>query len=127
MKKYLILFLLLTAVFAVGKILSINKEEILYTNSLPTAPTPFVEDPVTPYTLSEIEKHNTDKDCWVLIMGSVYDMTRFIDQHPGREAILKGCGKDASALFNAEDSHTPVRRELLKGYKIGILVVEGKK
>eukprot|EP00276_Gloeochaete_wittrockiana_P019051 CAMPEP_0184356640 /NCGR_PEP_ID=MMETSP1089-20130417/103960_1 /TAXON_ID=38269 ORGANISM="Gloeochaete wittrockiana, Strain SAG46.84" /NCGR_SAMPLE_ID=MMETSP1089 /ASSEMBLY_ACC=CAM_ASM_000445 /LENGTH=41 /DNA_ID= /DNA_START= /DNA_END= /DNA_ORIENTATION= len=35
------------------------------------------------YTLAEISKHTSDNDCWILIHGKVYDVTDFLDDHPG--------------------------------------------
>ncbi len=125
MKKYILLILFISVVLSISTILSnaIGKK-VIYTNSIsmPVSSTPFVPEPSTPYTLEEVKKHAVETDCWVAIMGSVYDMTKFVDMHPGKKAILKGCGTDASVLFNSEDNHTPTRRAVLKGYKIGILV-----
>lgn len=45
---------------------------------------------------SEVNKHNSPTSCWVVINGEVYDVTSFLDVHPGgRQAILKVAGKDA--------------------------------
>ncbi|PWV13465.1 putative cytochrome b5 [Trypanosoma cruzi] len=35
------------------------------------------------YAWEEIRKHNTDKDCWVVLYGRVLDVTKFLSQHPG--------------------------------------------
>ncbi|MBX4197739.1 cytochrome b5 domain-containing protein [Candidatus Parcubacteria bacterium] len=53
------------------------------------------------YPLTEVAKHNKSTDCWLAISGKVYDVTKFIasGMHPGGEAILQGCGKDATTLF----------------------------
>lgn len=50
----------------------------------------------------EFKSHNSlERGVWVLIDGKVYDLTEFINMHPGGEAIiLKYAGKDASFLFN---------------------------
>ena len=61
------------------------------------------------YTLADVAKHANATSCWTAINGKVYDVTSWIDQHPGgREAILSTCGKDASAAFN--DQHGGQRR-----------------
>jgi len=37
------------------------------------------------------------ESCWVIIKGEVYDVTNFLDDHPGGAAIiLKYGGKDAT-------------------------------
>jgi cytochrome b involved in lipid metabolism len=37
---------------------------------------------------AEIEKHNKDNDCWIVINGKVYDATSVLDWHPGGKAKL---------------------------------------
>lgn len=39
----------------------------------------------TPRVLSasEIQKHNSFEDCWLVIDGNVWDLTEFAPQHPG--------------------------------------------
>lgn len=49
--------------------------------------------------LSEIEKHNSKQSCWLAIEGKVYDVTEYIDKHPGGEHILKGCGRNMTESF----------------------------
>ncbi|KAI4595221.1 Cytochrome b2, mitochondrial precursor [Pestalotiopsis sp. 9143b] len=49
---------------------------------------------------SEVQKHTSSDDCWVIIKGQVYDLTQFIGAHPGGEhAILEHAGKDATETF----------------------------
>ncbi len=83
------------------------------------------------YTLEEVASHDNKDDCWLAIEGGVYDATPFIaaGQHPGRDAILAGCGIDATELFNTRPmgSGTPYSdqaRTLLADYYIGKLVEE---
>eukprot|EP00928_Gymnodinium_smaydae_P010104 TRINITY_DN1379_c0_g1_i5.p1 TRINITY_DN1379_c0_g1~~TRINITY_DN1379_c0_g1_i5.p1 ORF type:complete len:710 (+),score=135.25 TRINITY_DN1379_c0_g1_i5:63-2192(+) len=58
---------------------------------------------------SEVARHCTPDSCWVAINGSVYDLTEFMDRHPGGPTtILSHAGTDCSKLFN----------EIHKGIKI---------
>ncbi|GLB03172.1 hypothetical protein AtubIFM57258_007749 [Aspergillus tubingensis] len=50
----------------------------------------------------EVEKHSTRESCWVAIHGSVYDVTDFLDEHPGgAQVILRCAGKDGTADFDS--------------------------
>lgn len=37
------------------------------------------------YTLDEVSKHNTPEDCWIIVKGKVYDVTKFAPLHPGKK------------------------------------------
>lgn len=50
-------------------------------------------------TVKEVEKHNSEDDCWTIIRGNVYDLTSFIARHPGGDEIERACGEDATTLF----------------------------
>jgi len=51
---------------------------------------------------SELAHHNQSNDCWVAIRGIVYDLTEFIDRHPGgQKSIISMAGKDATRRFDA--------------------------
>lgn len=53
------------------------------------------------YKLEEVAKHNTETDCWIVIDGLVYDLTKFLAFHPaGKNVILEFAGKDASEIFH---------------------------
>ena len=47
----------------------------------------------TGYTLQEIAKHSSHDDCWIIIRNKVYDVTSFVDKHPGGPLIYSGAGK----------------------------------
>ena len=32
---------------------------------------------------SEVAKHATPEDCWIVVNGKVYDLTKFAPNHPG--------------------------------------------
>ena len=51
------------------------------------------------YSLEEVSKHNTNKDCWMAIDGKVYDVTEFAYSGNHNSFIFEGCGIDATELF----------------------------
>ncbi|RAQ48138.1 L-lactate dehydrogenase [Aspergillus flavus] len=53
-------------------------------------------------TRAEVEGHNSKASCWVAIHGSVYDVTDFVDSHPGGPNVILRCaGKDATEDFDS--------------------------
>ena len=49
----------------------------------------------------EVAKHNTDKDCWVIVGDQVLDVTNFLADHPGgKKSIMMFAGKDATEEFD---------------------------
>ncbi|OTB01141.1 hypothetical protein M426DRAFT_75329 [Hypoxylon sp. CI-4A] len=54
------------------------------------------------WKLDDVNKHNTEDNCWIVLHGTVYDITSFLPKHPGgRSVLLQSAGKDASAAFDA--------------------------
>ena len=57
--------------------------------------------PTTSYTLTEVSKHCTPQDCWLIVRGKVYDVTRWVAFHPGGSLIYVRAGEDCTYLFDA--------------------------
>eukprot|EP00268_Persea_americana_P036909 TRINITY_DN36465_c0_g1_i1.p1 TRINITY_DN36465_c0_g1~~TRINITY_DN36465_c0_g1_i1.p1 ORF type:complete len:135 (-),score=27.27 TRINITY_DN36465_c0_g1_i1:179-583(-) len=73
------------------------------------------------YTMKEAAQHNTQNDCWVVIDGKVYDVTEYLDEHPGGDdVVLAATGKDATDDFE-DAGHSKSAREIMKDYCIGEL------
>lgn len=51
-------------------------------------------------TPTEIAKHNTSADCWLVMDQNVYNATNYLRLHPGgANRISPYCGKDATAAY----------------------------
>ncbi|KAK1289793.1 hypothetical protein QJS10_CPB18g00682 [Acorus calamus] len=71
------------------------------------------------YTLEDVSKHNTSKDCWLIINGKVYDVTKFLEDHPGGDdVLLSATGKDATDDFE-DVGHSTSAREMMDGFYVG--------
>ncbi|CDH52513.1 acyl-dehydrogenase [Lichtheimia corymbifera JMRC:FSU:9682] len=79
--------------------------------------------PLKTFTREEVSRHAAENDLWIIIDGSVYDMSVFIDMHPGGAfPILEFAGKDATDAFYGLH-----RQEVLlkyNRYKIGTIAGE---
>ncbi|XP_032149636.1 nitrate reductase [NADPH] isoform X1 [Sapajus apella] len=79
------------------------------------------DEPVKYYTLEEIKKHNHSKSTWLILHHKVYDLTKFLEEHPGGEEVLREqAGGDATENFE-DVGHSTDARELSKTYIIGEL------
>lgn len=68
---------------------------------------------------AELCRHNKVDDLWLAIDGIVYDVTPFMDDHPGGgDIMLSAAGKDGTDDFE-DVGHSPHARELLKRFKVG--------
>ncbi|KAF5746324.1 cytochrome b5 [Tripterygium wilfordii] len=71
------------------------------------------------FVLSEVAEHNTSKDCWLVIDGKVYDVTKFMEDHPGGdEVLLSATGKDATDDFE-DVGHSSTAKAMMDEFYIG--------
>ena len=77
------------------------------------------------YTMVQISVHSSAQDCWLLISNKVYNVTNYINQHPGgSQMITNWCGQEATQAFATQDGngrHSGRAQQMLGGYFIGNL------
>ena len=73
------------------------------------------------YTMKEVKEHSARDDCWIVVEDKVYDITAFMDSHPGGSSILMSvAGEDVTEHFYA--LHKPeILQETGSHYHIGYL------
>ncbi|KAK3941630.1 cytochrome b5-like heme/steroid binding domain-containing protein [Diplogelasinospora grovesii] len=72
-------------------------------------------------TYQDVAEHNTKKDLYVVIHDTIYDATKFVDEHPGGEEVLLDVGgQDATEAFE-DVGHSDEARETLEQLKVGVL------
>ena len=99
--------------------LKVEEEEVkidpgVYNNSLPT------------YTIDELKKHNKYSERkWVSYKNGVYDVTDFVEGHPGGEIILAAAGSDIEPFWkHYAVHHTNETYAILEELRIGNLKVD---
>ncbi|XP_062191418.1 cytochrome B5-like protein isoform X2 [Phragmites australis] len=72
------------------------------------------------YTKEEVSKHNTRKDCWIIVKDKIYDVTPYVEEHPGGDAILNNAGGDSTEGFFGPQHGTRVF-DIIEDFCIGQL------
>ncbi len=134
MKKIVLIAIIITTVIAgsvliggylAGKDKSTNQTTPTTPSEQPGPQTETTQNQTQTYTVDEVERHNSHDDCWIIIDNNVYNVTNFLDEHPGgSDRIRPYCGEDATQAFNTqggEGSHSSTARNLREQYLIGSL------
>lgn len=73
----------------------------------------------------ELSKHNTQDDCWIAVHGKVYNVTPYLDYHPGGvDEMMRSAGKDGTELFNEVHQYVNFA-SMLKKCHVGDYVPKG--
>ncbi|KAL2621894.1 hypothetical protein R1flu_002099 [Riccia fluitans] len=71
------------------------------------------------FTKEEVARHNSPRDCWIVINDKVYDVSTFAEKHPGGPIIFTQAGRDATDPFRL--FHTAKAWQQLQEFQIGEL------
>lgn len=87
------------------------------------APSPSVSStPEAGITRAQVEMRNSKSACWSIIDEKVYDLTKWIDSHPGGPSYIQFiCGKDGTNSFKAQHSGRPNPTARLADFLLGPL------
>ena len=73
-------------------------------------------------TSEEVQKHASGQDCWSVINGQVYDLTSYVNDHPGGAALISAiCGKDGSSAFAGQHAGATKPANILAAFVLGPL------
>lgn len=88
----------------------------------PAPETEEVEPEPTGFTLAMVQENDDASSCWSVINGNVYDLTDWINQHPGGSSRILGlCGTDGSSSFNAMHGGQSNPESRLQSFLLGPL------
>jgi len=74
------------------------------------------------YTMAKVKENNSSANCWSVISGNVYDLTKWINQHPGGSSAIQSlCGVDGTSSFLAPHRGAGSPQQRLAGYLLGPL------
>lgn len=73
-------------------------------------------------TMEEVEQNDSPDSCWAAIDGVAYDLTEWIEEHPGGPDRIEAlCGTDATDDFEGQHSGEERPEEQLSEFEIGEL------
>jgi cytochrome b involved in lipid metabolism len=74
------------------------------------------------YTAAEVSHHQSKNELYVIIHGKVYNISPFLDDHPGgEEALLDVAGQDATEAFE-DAGHSSGAKVILACLLLGDLM-----
>ena len=87
------------------------------------SPTPEPEMTTqTGYTMAKVKENNSAISCWSVINGNVYNLTQWINSHPGGPSVIRGlCGVDGTSSFNGKHRGQGNPTATLASYLLGPL------
>ncbi|KAJ3756525.1 acyl-CoA dehydrogenase/oxidase [Lentinula raphanica] len=75
-------------------------------------------------SFEEVQKHNKENDLWIVIDSKVFDLSKFVDLHPGGPNVLYAegvAGRDATEAFFGLHRHEVLLRPQYARLQIGVI------
>jgi cytochrome b involved in lipid metabolism len=128
--------IIITAILTAGLVFYQNKKDNQVADNKNTVASQELINQVTSsgktliLNMAEINKHNKQSDCWLLIDSKVYNITSYFGSHPGGNSTMSAtCGKDATAAYATQNpqatsspsrsAHSANAKNMLSDYYIG--------
>lgn len=74
------------------------------------------------YTMANVRANNSEASCWSVISGNVYNLTQWINSHPGGPSRIRAlCGTDGTSSFSAQHGGRSTPIATLAGFLLGPL------
>lgn len=71
------------------------------------------------WSLAEVAKHNKPEDCFIVVQNKVYDISDFVEDHPGGvESVLRNPGGDNTEKFSGIQ-HPAKVWDMIEEYYVG--------
>lgn len=72
--------------------------------------------------MEEVGKHSTTNSLWVTFGIGVYDITRFVPQHPGSDKLMLAAGNAIDPFWHVYQQHNTTEvLTLLESFRVGNL------
>lgn len=73
-------------------------------------------------SVAEIKTHDNKSDCWSIVNANVYNLTSYVQNHPGGAAVIANiCGKDGTKAFTNQHNTQGKPNNVLRSFLLGPL------
>lgn len=85
------------------------------------ASTESIQTQPTEHTAEDVALHKSPSDNWMIIHGEVFDVTQYLEDHPGgAELLVEAAGTDATKAFD-NAGHSEDALEIMREFRVGVL------
>ncbi|XP_020625483.1 acyl-lipid (8-3)-desaturase-like [Orbicella faveolata] len=75
------------------------------------------------FTWEELSLLNKEDNAHVAVRGKVYDVSKFLNRHPGgKDMLLMGAGRDVTIVFETYHAFSDSVQKVLEKYYVGELI-----